>query len=327
MQGLSVIICCYNSAARLSQTLAHLAKQVTDVNWEVIVVDNNSTDQTKEVAEQEWKKSSLKTELRVVAEKTPGLSAARQKGVQESKFDTIIFCDDDNWLASDYVDTAFKLIHADPTIGAIGAHGTPVFETTEPKWFKNFQSFFAVGEQHDSIAHDINNFQYVYGAGVVINKAALEQLNGLGFVNITTDRIGNKLVSGGDIELCLALQLIGYKVVYNPSLRFQHFMTAPRLTLRYALRLASGIGYSADLLFPYRKLYSNKLSFPFPSSESTASLKKELFKSRIALLLPFSRYGGFFEKLKIVSYLNGKLQFHREKQGYFQNLNKFLSSR
>lgn len=327
MQGLSVIICCYNSAARLPQTLAYLARQITQINWEVIVVDNGSTDQTKEVAAQEWAKSNLKTEVRIVTEKTPGLSAARQKGLKESRFDTIIFCDDDNWLAQEYVNTAFKLMRADSTVGAIGAYGTPVFETHEPAWFKSFQSFFAVGEQQNSIANDINDFQYVYGAGVVINKTALEKLNTLGFTNITTDRIGDKLVSGGDIELCLALQIIGYKVVYSSDLRFQHFMTASRLTLKYALRLASGIGYSSDLLFPYRKHYNNKLRFPFPSSESTASLKKELSKSRIALLLPLKKYGSFFEKLKVVSYLSGKLKFHRDNQGYFQGMNKFLSSR
>lgn len=327
MEGVSVIICCYNSTARLPQTLAHLAKQVTDVSWEMIVVDNNSTDQTKETAEREWKKSGSKTELRVVAEKTPGLSAARQKGVSESKFDTLIFCDDDNWLANDYVDTAFKLIRADSTLGAIGGHATAVFETAEPKWFKSFQSFFAIGSQQSSIERDINNFQYVYGAGVVLNKSALEKLNKLEFVNITTDRIGNKLISGGDVELCFALQLIGYKVVYNPQLRFQHFMTAGRLTFRYALRLASGIGYSSDLLFPYRKFYNNNLRFPFPSPESRAAINRQLFKARIVLWLPFSRYGSWYEKRKMIAYLSGKNEFHQKNQGYFTSLNKFLSSR
>lgn len=327
MQGVSVIICCYNSAARLPQTLAHLAKQITQINWEVIVVDNGSTDQTKEVAAQEWKKEASTAELKIVTEKTPGLSTARQKGVSESKFDTVIFCDDDNWLATDYVETARKLIQADSTIGAMGGHGTPVFETSEPSWFKTFQSFFAVGEQHKSIADDINDFRYVYGAGIVLNKFALEKLNDLGFTNITTDRIGNKLVSGGDIELCLALQLIGYQVVYSSDLRFQHFMTASRMSLSYALKLASGIGYSSDLLFPYRKLYSKELSFPFPSPESLSMVKRAWQKSRFALLLPVKKYGSFFEKLKVVSYWSGKLKFHRENQGRFQGMNKFLSSR
>ena len=92
----SVIVCCYNSAPRLRETLLHLAQQeVTEgFNWEVVLVDNNSTDGTAEVAQSLWAKYGNPVPLRIVKEHTPGLSYARKKGVEESKGELLVFCDD-----------------------------------------------------------------------------------------------------------------------------------------------------------------------------------------------------------------------------------------
>src|SRR5688500_17791752 len=96
-EGLSVVICCYNSAERLPQTLRHLAiqKYSPGLNWEVIIVDNNSLDATADVARKEWAQYSTRVPLKVVTERDPGLSAARSKGVSSASFEFIVFCDDD----------------------------------------------------------------------------------------------------------------------------------------------------------------------------------------------------------------------------------------
>ena len=88
-----MIICCYNSATRLPQTLKHLAEQQVpqDLNWEVIVVDNNSTDHTAEVAKDLWVQYGSPVNLKVVPEWNPGLSNARKKGVYEAKGEIIMF--------------------------------------------------------------------------------------------------------------------------------------------------------------------------------------------------------------------------------------------
>src|ERR1700719_3404911 len=80
--GVSIVVCCFNSASRLSeafaQTLAHLAAQETtaETRWEVIVVDNASTDDTAQVAQKSWPRQ-LEDSLQVVGEPRLGLSYAR----------------------------------------------------------------------------------------------------------------------------------------------------------------------------------------------------------------------------------------------------------
>jgi glycosyltransferase involved in cell wall biosynthesis len=71
--GVSVIICCYNSAALLPQTLEHLANQQTagEISWEIIIVNNNSTDNTAEIAENIWQGLNRPIPFRVVHQPEP----------------------------------------------------------------------------------------------------------------------------------------------------------------------------------------------------------------------------------------------------------------
>src|SRR5260221_11052912 len=103
--GISVIVCCFNSATRISPTLKHLynQKNISSSSWEIIIINNCSTDNTTEKATQVWDSfSSNKPSFKIVNESTPGLSVARQKGIDESYYDYVLFCDDDNWLEENY---------------------------------------------------------------------------------------------------------------------------------------------------------------------------------------------------------------------------------
>src|SRR5687768_14977198 len=87
--GVSLVICCYNSALRLNETLECIfcLNIPVDFSCEVILVDNNSTDNTRLVAlAAQQKYSHNEINFKVVAEPTPGLTSARRRGVQESKY-------------------------------------------------------------------------------------------------------------------------------------------------------------------------------------------------------------------------------------------------
>src|SRR5438874_1022703 len=98
--GISVIICCYNSSARLPKTLEYLASQEVPLNiyWEVIIVNNNSSDDTVIVAQKEWAKYKLRVPFKVVDENVAGTIHARKRGIAEASYELLLFCDDDNWL-------------------------------------------------------------------------------------------------------------------------------------------------------------------------------------------------------------------------------------
>ena len=98
--GVSVLICSYNGASRLSKTLEHLALQKVsaDILWEIILIDNASTDNTSQIAEEEWHKYSSKTNLRILQEPNAGKNNALDTGINNAIYDLILICDDDNWL-------------------------------------------------------------------------------------------------------------------------------------------------------------------------------------------------------------------------------------
>ncbi|MCE2896072.1 MAG: glycosyltransferase family 2 protein [Flammeovirgaceae bacterium] len=329
MRGVSVIICCYNSAGRLPNTLFYLSKQTQtiDLNWEIVIVDNASIDETSQVAFHEWKKYKSKISLRVVNEPKQGQFYARERGISESIYDTLVFCDDDNWLEENFVSIANGLMASNPRVGAIGGLGKPFFEASPPKWFSVFIGFFAIGEQNSNFSINGRELSFVYGAGMVVSRAAINELKNQGFTPITTGRSGKRLVSGDDTELCYALQKIGYLIVYSNQLKFLHFMPTRRLTLFYVLRLVFAIGYSSEYLFPYKAWFDPSFHFPYPNTKSFFSTLFEALKSLLALFLPISRYGSYIEKLRNFMFVMGSLQFQFLNQSLFKKFNSFLSHR
>jgi glycosyltransferase involved in cell wall biosynthesis len=163
-KGISVIICCYNSASRLPVTLKHLSQQNVDlvIPWEVIVVDNNSSDNTANIALSYWNASKTNTPLRVIEEKMPGLSFARKAGVQSAKYKLSIFCDDDNWLTHNYLQVAYTIMEKEPKIGILGGQCLARTENDSPAWFKDKKEYYAVGKQN-SVTGDISFRGYVLG--------------------------------------------------------------------------------------------------------------------------------------------------------------------
>jgi len=262
--GISVVICCFNSAARIAPTLHHLYKQknISLSSWEVIVVNNCSTDNTSEKAGQIWESFiAEKPDFKIVDELTPGLSAARQKGIDECHYDYVLFCDDDNWLDENYLSIALNIMQNNPRIGALGGTGTPVFEEKEPPYFwVNQYHVLAVGRQ-SGIDGDITDERGVlYGAGMILNKAAYRTLKEkFDFQFLVSGRTGNNLLSSDDHELCLALKQIGFRIFYAKNLKFKHYIPRSRTTIRYYKKLFLGFGISYAMLHVY-KVNKNNLN-------------------------------------------------------------------
>lgn len=251
--GVSIIICTYNGKQRLPDTLQRIVLQKLQVPCEIVLVDNASTDGTKQVADDWWYANKTKTAItyRSFSQPKPGKSYAQELGYDKAKYSLLLVCDDDNWLCDTYVQTAFNIMEAHPDIGALGGWCDAVFEDTPPKWFQKYSKYYAVGRQAQ-IPGDISNIGYLYGAGMVIRKTHWVELQDVGFKHILSCRKGNALSSGGDTEYCYALQLLGYKIWYDERLYFQHFMTAGRLNLPYLSKLRKAMTYSNFVILAYR---------------------------------------------------------------------------
>ncbi len=255
--GVSVIVCCYNSSRRLEPTLASLASQhsTPELPWEVIVVDNASTDSTADVARAAWP-GNAGAPLRVVRENKPGLSHARNCGLQTARYEYVSFIDDDNWVCADWVRTIASIFDAHADVGMCGGTGEPVFEATPPAWFFSHAVNYAVGAQgaETGYLHE----RILWGAGLSIRLSAWRALVAAGFSPRLSDRSGNSLSSGGDTELCVALTLRGWRQWFDGRLLYRHFIPASRLQWRYMRRLYRGFGASAVEFEPYLFVLSNR---------------------------------------------------------------------
>lgn len=261
MTGVSVIICCYNSSKRLPKTLDHLKVQEvpSHIKWEVIVVDNASTDNTATLAKEYW--GNHPVPLRVITEMKPGLSNARTAGINSSKYDYVTLVDDDNWVEKRWVEKTFKILHTNPDVALCGGRGTGVFETERPFWFDNFERAYAIGPQNKITGILPPNNSFLYGAGLGIKKEILQNLLRSGYKFWLTDRSGKKLSSGGDFELCLVMSLLGYKLYYDNDMTFYHYMPAGRTTWAYMINLAKGFGRSTAVIQQYQVIVYKKKGF------------------------------------------------------------------
>jgi glycosyltransferase involved in cell wall biosynthesis len=320
--GVSVIVCCYNSASRLPITLKHLGSQITNpqLEWEVIVVNNNSSDNTAQVAMEVWNKLNTSVILRIEDEPSPGLSAARLKGITSSAFDFIIFCDDDNWLSPSYVETAYTLLSNNSYLAAVGGENVAAFEEEPPYWIGSFKAAYAIGRQGKLDFELLEGDKYLVGAGMAFQKSMFLEILRKGFTFYLTDRIGNKLISGGDVELCYLFKLLGYKIAFSSALVLEHFMPAARINKPYLKRLLNQSTYPSLVFEAYRSLLENS-NFRI----NDANYWKSLATSRIKMHLKFTiRY--FYHKLRgnITYYL--PLEISIKYNAYlYQNPHKVVS--
>ena len=262
--GVSVVVCSYNGASRLPATLAHLARQRVPANlpWEVIVVENNCTDDTGEVARREWQFRNCDAPLRVVSEPRAGLAAARESGVAAASFEYIVFCDDDNWLQEDYLQIAFELLSAHPTIGIAGGEGIEISDVPFPEWFSGYRHGYAVGTQGESSGR-VGARGFVWGAGMVLRKSVWDHLKLIGYRSFLSGRSRDRLLAGDDSEICKWHLLEGYSIWYEERLVFKHFISAERLTEDYRDRMFEGFALSIPFLDAYQQLIDEKRFLDF----------------------------------------------------------------
>lgn len=259
--GVSVIVCCYNSANRLPQTLKHLSKQKvpSHVPWEVILVNNASTDETVKVAEKIWAENNPQfVPLIILEQPIPGLVHAKELGLAASNYEYCLFCDDDNWLSEDYVRISFEMMEKEPLVGALGGQGEDCCEICAPKWFHSFKGAYAVGPQAKESGDVSFSRGYVYGAGAVFRKSALFQLREKGFKSLLIGRKGETASSGEDKELCFGLLIIGFRIWYDERLKFKHFIPKERLTEEYAKKILNGFIQASPILTLYKYVINKR---------------------------------------------------------------------
>jgi len=253
MHGVSLVICSHNGASRLPAVLSHISLQRVPqgLPWEVIVVDNASTDDTGTVVRATWVLKGAPAPLRVVYEGELGLTQARYRGLREAQYEFVSFVDDDNWVAPDWAASVADVMCRHAEVGACGGMLEAAFERSPPQWFDRVRTYYAIGPQHKHAGDVTWSRGYLWGAGLTVRKSAWKELAAAGFRFELHDRAGQPLTSGGDAELCLALRLAGWKLWYEPTMRMKHYIPVGRMEWKYLEGVARGFGVAAVVLNAY----------------------------------------------------------------------------
>lgn len=246
---LSVVICTHNPRQDyLDRTIASIRTQARDrgeFTFELIVIDNSSLRRLEDELDLSWH-----PDARVVREDRLGLSYARLRSFEEAQGDIIVFVDDDNVLAADYLANVACVFSLHAELGAIGGKSIPEYEVDPPAWFHETGLSLACRDLGDSVlsaAWSTESGGRFYpvcapiGAGMAVRRSAYEgyiRAAALDERRLALGRRGSDLASGEDNDIVLAILEQGWRVAYRPELLLNHLIPAGRLTQDYLERYA-----------------------------------------------------------------------------------------
>ncbi len=257
----TVAICTYNGAQRIGSILEALVIQSQPKeSWEVLVIDNASTDGTGEVADR-FIKEILCGRGRVVREEQLGLSFARARAVQEARGEIICFLDDDNIPAPDFVAAALQAFADRPQAGVIGGKVLPRWETKPTPLAEAAAPFaLAICDLGETPQRMDATGGGAVGAGLCARRTLLQEIfQATETASQVTDRTGSNLISGGDLAISVVARQMGWECWYVPTLQIEHILPASRMKKDYLLRLYDGIGRGQAAT---RKVYDWKVRTP-----------------------------------------------------------------
>ena len=239
---ISIIVCTYNRANYLYDALESIASNDFPRNeYEIILVNNNSTDDSEEKCQQFVTKFP-DVNLRYCTESKQGLSFARNKGIAESNGDILVFLDDDVVVKSDYLKNIKSNLDNIPDLMAFGGKITPRFEAGHPpKWLNRWMYSLISATNSPDKAQKYGKRKYPIGANMGFRRQCLEKS---GYFNTELGRTGNILLGGEEKDIFLKIKALGMEIYYFPDVEIEHIIPESRTTEGYIERVGLGVGIS-----------------------------------------------------------------------------------
>ncbi len=260
----SIAICTHNRAADLREALLSLAQQKFQESFEVIVVDNRSTDRTKQVTLEV--QSLMQAPVRYVYEERLGLSVARNRAIREAKGEYILFLDDDAAASTDWIGEIVRLFDRDAQVGCVGGKIEPVWEGGAPAWLpQENRTLYSILDYADEIK-EMQAPDIPFGANMALRVSLFQ---GMAAFREDLGRIGNNLLSSEESELIARVRAHGWKVIYTPHALVLHKIPRSRISRKWLLR----------------RIYWQGVSKAIASNGKAADIAKSLLKMLAFLLL------------------------------------------
>lgn len=244
--SVSFIICTYNRASYLGDTLRSLLDfHTTDYHYEIIVIDNNSSDDTAGVSQKYRTIASQKgLKLHYHKETKQGLSFARNRGIRESAAKNVVFFDDDIRATKSLIPAWCAFFDQYPEATAAGGKIHVQFDAPRPDWMSHFL-LPLLGH------HDLGNRQkeypvgkYPFGGNMGFRKSIFDKV---GLFNTELGRKGNQLNAAEEKELFQRIRGLSNPIHYLPYAFLYHRVDSKRLTIDFIRKQALGLGRSMKL--------------------------------------------------------------------------------
>ena len=240
---ISVIIPTHNRAESLTQAIESLLAIKEEADFEIVVVDNNSTDNTKNVAESYSER--FPGMFRYVFEKRTAFTRARSTGAQNASGDIFLYIDDDVILQPGSLYNIAKIFSTYPDAGIIAGKIMPRYEKNPPQWVVNCQNSFnglslfmkGVGASADS--NDFQEVTWAAGPMMAVRSDLYREVGGfppdtIGVETNKGEKAFKKIYVGpGDCGLSQKIREIGYKVYYSEDVSCYHVIPTIRFTVGF----------------------------------------------------------------------------------------------
>jgi glycosyltransferase involved in cell wall biosynthesis len=241
----SIVIATYKRAADLRDTLKSLAALEPDGPWEVIVVDNNSPDDTRQVVEEAAR--TFPVSLRYLFEREQGRSPALNSGVRAALGSIIVTTDDDVRVPADWLNRAADGL-ARMQCDYVGGRVLPIWGAPRPAWLPNHG-----GKQWAVIAlldYGTDPIEFgsrvPLGVNMAFTRGAFDRA---GLLDPNTGRKAGTLLGQEVREWCIRARKAGVRGFYIPELVLEHIIPAERLSKNYFRRWFYWRGISRAMLY------------------------------------------------------------------------------
>jgi len=302
---ISVIICTYNRKASLHRTLSSLAGMEVpeSLPWELLIVDNNSTDGTREVVTE----FSEKLHGRYIFEGKQGKSHALNRGLKEAKGDIIALTDDDVIVDKNWIKNIYKVFQEDD-ISCIGGKILPHWEKSRPAWLHgdfllDILALVDLGSESKKLTKPI-----IWGANMAMKYSMFEKY---GYFDTTLGHHKGKTYGSEDTKMVQTLLSGGETVLYCPDVLVYHCIPENRLKKSHFRKWVYEKGELAAIqLGPYTK--RNILGIPlYIFKEVLVDGIKYLGKQ---IASPAKAFNAQLALLQKIGFLLGRARFgHRFK--------------
>ncbi|MEX2435865.1 MAG: glycosyltransferase [Balneolaceae bacterium] len=247
---ITFIICTYNRADYLDDSLASMLAGNTPVKpIEILVVNNNSTDETGEVINRYINHGKPNITVRSVIESKQGLSHARNRGIREAEAPVIIFVDDDIRADTNYINAWLQFFYDYPDVRAAGGKIHVQFDDPRPEWMSQFLLPLLGHHDYGNSIKPYRKTNYPFGGNMAFKKEIFDRF---GLFDTGLGRIGKDLKASEEKEFFQRLKKDEIEIYYLPEATLYHRVGTSRLTREYIRRQAVGLGQSLALQFRYQ---------------------------------------------------------------------------